>query len=120
MEPKTRTKKPTTGIRKRGSFARKETVRGAKQSRKRGSTRPLGWFRTKRIGPSAGMCSAPAISILRKKTRRTRRIIAVVRERTAFRILDFGFWIEQPALLIQNPKSKISLRQKARSLPRAQ
>src|SRR4029078_4930875 len=71
-----------TGMRKSGSFARKETGLGEKQSRKSGSTRPLGWLSTKMTGRDAGTLSAPAISTRRKKMRSTSRIAARVMRRT--------------------------------------
>src|SRR5947209_2085240 len=73
MESSARTKKETTGIWKSGDLARKETLRGAKQSRKAGSTSPFGWLRTKRQAPRRGTCSAPTTSMRRKKTRSAKR-----------------------------------------------
>src|SRR5215207_8486631 len=69
MESSARTKKPTTGMRKSGDLARKETRRGAKQRRKAGSTSAFGWLRTKRHAPARGTRSRPTTSTRRKKTR---------------------------------------------------
>src|SRR5215208_3099360 len=69
MESSARTKKPTTGMRKSGDLARKETRRGAKQRRKAGSTSAFGWLRTKRHAPSRGTRERPTTSTRRKKTR---------------------------------------------------
>src|ERR1041384_5415088 len=69
MESSARMRVPTTGIRKSGDLARKETRRGAKQRRKTGSTSAFGWLRTKRHAPARGTRSRPTTSMRRKKTR---------------------------------------------------
>jgi hypothetical protein len=67
-----------TGILKSGDLARKETRRGAKQSRKHGSTRPFGWLRTNMHAPRRGTRSAPDTSTRRKKTRSANRRTLII------------------------------------------
>src|SRR5918998_1043542 len=68
-----RTKKPMTGVLKSVDLARNETRRGAKQSRKHGSTSPFGWLRTNMHAPPRGTRSTPDTSTRRKKTRSANR-----------------------------------------------
>src|ERR1041384_7716340 len=54
IESSARMRVPTTGMRKSGDLARKETRRGAKQRRKTGSTSAFGGLRTKRHAHARG------------------------------------------------------------------
>src|SRR5438132_12692136 len=66
------------GVVNSGAFARNDTRRGAKQRRKSGSIRALGWLTAKITGAFGPTRSSPTISMRRKKTRARMRSRAVI------------------------------------------
>src|SRR3954454_5710060 len=67
-----------SGMVSSGAFARNDTGRGAKQSRKTGSISAWGGFTAKITGAPPGTCSQPTISMRRKKIFATSRMKAVI------------------------------------------